>query len=376
MFRTAVFILADSLPEPDTLLLTAQEKELWLQQWFVQTKSALLLAGIKCAITLILCAAFLYICKKIKWRNALITLLLQTGALLASLTLCFLFFHPVIRTLSQTADAWGVRLYYMGIAMIIAWCFLRGVSLLDQKVRSYAARNHNAPDDLSLDLAGNILRGTIIFLALLFIGQNIFELHISALLAGAGVIGLCVALASKETLANFFGTLVIAGDTPFRIGDRIKTGEIDGIVERVGIRSCRIRTRDESLHTVPNSILAANPISLISRKGLIKYCTTLGLVYRTTPQQLKSAKEILFRIAGDFHGTDQPEWKPHIYFAGFAPYALEIHFIIWLKAESFAEEERLLDELNEKILEQFNRAGLEFAYPTRTLLIARSSPPK
>ncbi|MBR4883953.1 MAG: mechanosensitive ion channel family protein [Lentisphaeria bacterium] len=363
---TALF--AEDLPDPSALLQAVQAKENTYSTWFLQQKGAIFAALIKSLLTVMIRVLLLYLRRKYRETVKLADILLQPLLLFITLALCFHFIHPVIQSLpGKSAAAVEMKLFYAGATLIITWAILGLITLLNRQIRRFAERNGNTLDDLTLDLTGNILKGTIIFLAMLFIGQNIFQLNISALLAGAGVIGLAVALASRDTLSNFFGTIVIAGDSPFRIGDLIKTGMVEGIVEHVGARSSRIRSRDESLYTIPNSLLAADAVCLISRKGLIKYSPELGLIYQTSPEQMEQAIRLLHEIADDFHGPDQPEYRPHIYFETFAPYSLNIHLIVWLKAENFAAAEALRDELNRAILQKFNAAGLEFAYPTQTL---------
>ena len=365
---TGTNLFAETLPAPEVLLQSVQTEENTLVLWFQAQKGAIILAGIKSLLAVTICILLLFLRRKYRESVRLADILVQPLVLFVTLALCFHFLHPVISSLpGNSAATLEMKVFYAGTALIITWGLLGLITLLNRQIRRLAEKKGNTLDDLTLDLAGNILKGTILFLALLFIGQNIFQLNISALLAGAGVIGLAVALASRDTLSNFFGTLVIAGDSPFRIGDLIKAGDVEGIVEHVGARSSRIRSRDESLYTIPNSLLATNAVCLISRKGLIKYSLELGLVYQTSPQKLDMAIRLLHTLADDFHGVDPPEYKPHIYFEAFAPYSLNLHLIIWLKAESFAKAEALKGELNRAILQRFNAAGLSFAYPTQTL---------
>ena len=216
---------------------------------------------------------------------------------------------------------------------------------------------------------GNVLKVAVVFCALIFIGQNIFDLNITALLAGAGVAGLSLALAAKDTVSNFFGTLVIIADSPFRIGDRIECQNITGIVQNVGMRSSRIVLEDESVCTVPNSILTNAVVRRINPRYVIKRTFTLSLTYSTVPAKLLRAKAILHEILDDLKGEDAPGNKPHIFFASFGESSLNVKVIVWLKCTSFLEEETLVDEINVKILERFNAENLEFAYPTQTLII-------
>lgn len=124
------------------------------------------------------------------------------------------------------------------------------------------------------------------------------------------MVGLAIAFASRETLSNFFGTLVIIMDRPFRCGDRIQTDGIDGLVESVGMRSTRILTDDESVYTIPNSKIAESNIENISRRGLIRFAFTLGLVYDTSDENMAKAMKILHGIVDNFKGRICPRTLP------------------------------------------------------------------
>jgi MscS family membrane protein len=204
-------------------------------------------------------------------------------------------------------------------------------------------------------------------MATFFIGQNIFDLNLTALLASAGVLGLACALAAKDTVSNFFGTLVIIADAPFKTGDRIECGQVCGIVKNVGMRSTRLITDDESVCTIPNSMLTNAVLMQRNRRGHFKRIIDLTLTYDTTPEQIEMAIAILHQLMDDFHGKDQKGFEPRIFFSGFGAYSLNIRAIIFFKTESFLQEEKFLHELNHAILKQFNAANLEFAYPTQTL---------
>ena len=289
--------------------------------------------------------------------------------LLLVLTSCFLFFFPVLRSLPRNLHELDMRFFYAAATLVIAWGILGLVSVMDRKIRKFAERSDNSLDNLTVSMIGNTLKIAIGITTVLFIGQNIFQLDITALLAGAGVIGLAIALAAKDTVSNFFGTVVIIADCPFRLGDRIKTGDVNGIVTHVGMRSSKIRTENDSVYTIPNSILTNATVCKVNRSGHIKHVMDIGLTYDTTPEQMKRAMEILHEIMDNFHGPDAGGCAPRIYFSQFGPSALNIHAIIWFKTDSFDGEEALLNELNMTILTRFNEAGLNFAYPTQTIYL-------
>ena len=301
------------------------------------------------------------------WKREVLHHLVSPAIVFLMLASCFFFFQPLAASLPRRFGDFDMRIFYAAATLIVAWSALDAVSVLDTRLRRFARRNDNSLDDLTVGMVGTGLRIAVAVTCCFFIGQSIFDLNITALLAGAGVIGLAVALAAKETLSNLFGTLVILADAPFRLGDHIRAGEIDGIVLGVGMRSTRILTDDESVCTVPNSIFNNTAVRRSSRRGLLKHLLKLGLVYDTSPEKLALARKILHEILDDFHGPDDAEHKPHVFFSGFGESSLNIQAVVWLKTESFTIEEQLIDELNSAILRRFNEAGLEFAYPTISL---------
>ena len=276
---------------------------------------------------------------------------------------------PLIRSFPPELALWTLRLFYTAFAAVAAWSLVRLVRVLDSHIRTIAEKRDNTLDNLTVGIAGSVLKVAIIFITALFVGQNIFDINISALLASAGVIGLALALAAKDTVSNFFGTLVIVADTPFRIGDRIECGNVCGIVQNVGMRSSRIVTDDGTRCTVPNSTLTNAAVFQRNRRGHLKRVIDLALTYDTTAEQMEQAVKILHGIMDDFHGRDLPEFAPRIFFSSFGSFSLDLRCILFFKTESFEEEEKLLNEVNFAILREFGKAGIEFAFPTRTVYV-------
>ena len=295
----------------------------------------------------------------------------------AAVVSCFTFLHPVLKSLPKEYREWDLRCFYAVLVLIAAWGVLALAGIVDDRLRRMARHGGKLLDGITIGMIGAVFRILVAISAVLFIGQSIFELNITALLAGAGVVGLAVALAAKDTISNFFGTLVIIADSPFRIGDHVEAGGVSGIVEHVGMRSSKLRTADDTLCTVPNSVLTGGTVKNLSRRGVLKHEWILTLVYDTSPADMELALNILHELMDGFRGEDAPEFAPRICFSGFGDSSLDIHAVVWLKTTSFKEYEDLVGELNSAILKRFSAAGLQFAYPTRTLYVENiSSAPK
>ena len=211
-------------------------------------------------------------------------------------------------------------------------------------------------------------------MAIIFIAQNLFNLNVAALVAGAGVIGLVLAFAAQNTVGNLFGAMSIVSDKTFKIGDRVTIGEASGSVEEVGLRSTRLRSLDGTLWNIPNRIVADNTIENITERPYLKYSFTLGLVYSTTPEQMRLALKILGEILDHHPGFDLEGQPPLYFFTDFQACSLDISVILWFQTLDYIQMQRWKQEINLEILERFNAAGLEFAYPTSTnYLITQNS---
>jgi len=97
-------------------------------------------------------------------------------------------------------------------------------------------------------------------IAVLLVLQNL-GYNVAGLLAGLGIGGLAVALAAKETLANLFGSIAVLMDRTFQVGDTIRQGDVTGVVEKIGLRSTKVRTSEGYTVSIPNQIVTNAPVT-------------------------------------------------------------------------------------------------------------------
>src|SRR5690606_9404234 len=117
----------------------------------------------------------------------------------------------------------------------------RLIDVLAERLSERAARSESKLDDRLIPLMRTSLK-IFTFIAGVGVVLQTVDVNIGSLLAGLGIGGIAVALAAKDTLANFFGSIMIFADRPFQVGDWVAIGGAEGIVEEVGFRSTRIRT--------------------------------------------------------------------------------------------------------------------------------------
>ena len=204
---------------------------------------------------------------------------------------------------------------------------------------------------------------SIIWILGIIIGLDNIGFDITAMIAGLGIGGLALALAAQDSVKNIFAGIMIFLDKPFRIKDRIQVDGFDGIVEEVGLRSTRLRTLEGRIVTIPNSRFTDNSVTNVTSQPTLKVKLNLGLTYDTDEVQMQKAIDILEDIVKNQEAITDDYAAG---FNGFGDFSLNILFIYYVKPNSHWLDTQTL--VNKEILRRFNKEGLEFAFPTQTIL--------
>ena len=285
---------------------------------------------------------------------------------------------PLIPHLAPGLKTLFARLCLATAASSVAWALYRMITVIDYILTKLAEKTENNLDDLIVAIIRKSLKVTIVLVSVLFIGQNILNLNITTFLAGAGVLGLAVAFAAQDTIANFFGSIMIILDQPFKVGDCISLQGFKGTVEYVGFRSTRIRTFDGHLISLPNKGVANESIENIAQRPYIKKVFNLGLTYDTGYDNMEKAVNLLHKLL-DKQPCMHPERMPRIVFDSFNDFSLNISVTVWwhdrddsgnFTAPDYGQFIKWVHETDMEILKLFDSEGLEFAFPTNTTYFA------
>ncbi|MDB6024588.1 MAG: Low conductance mechanosensitive channel YnaI, partial [Verrucomicrobiales bacterium] len=183
------------------------------------------------------------------------------------------------------------------VAFSVTYTALKAVDMM----MNYWKERSSSTEDVVFDahlfpIVSKTLKVFIVIVAVLVTWQNLSDKPITAILASLSIGGLAIGLAAQDTIANFFGAVVVFVDKPFRVGDRIKLTEVDGTVETIGLRSTRVRNLDGHLITVPNKTMGNATITNITLRPNIKTTMNIGLTYDTSAEKVKRAIEVLTEI--------------------------------------------------------------------------------
>jgi len=209
-------------------------------------------------------------------------------------------------------------------------------------------------------LAENILL-IVVIVGGAFLVLTIWNINVTPLLASAGIVGVLVALAAKDTVGNFFGGISIFVDKPFKIGDYIVLdGKERGEVVMIGIRSTRIKTRDDILITIPNSIIANSKIVNESApQPQFRIRIPIGVAYGS---DIDLVQQTLMELAlKNSNVVKDPE--PRARFREFGDSSLNFELLCWTYEPALRG--LTVHELNCEIYKEFDRKGIRIPFPQR-----------
>lgn len=256
------------------------------------------------------------------------------------------------------------------ITIGVTYVIYQMVELVSYWLRHLTAKTHTTLDDMIVPVVRKTLRVVTVILGLVQIAQQLSDKPITSILAGLGVGGLAIALAAQDTIKNFFGSLVIFGDHPFQLGDRIVVDGTDGTIEEVGMRSTRIRTLDGHLVTFPNGELANKTICNISKRPYIKRVANITITYDTPPEKVERAMAIIKEELNRKNECFPADFPPRVYFNDFNAASLNILVIYWFAPPDYWAFMDFDQAFNLAVLRRFNEECIEFAFPTQTIYLA------
>jgi small-conductance mechanosensitive channel len=217
-------------------------------------------------------------------------------------------------------------------------------------------------------LSSNIAR-ILVLAGAIFLFLSLWKINITPLLASAGIVGVAVALAAKETLSNFFGGVTVLLDQPYRVGDYIilDAGERGEVVE-IGLRSTRILTRDDVQISIPNSIITnTKVINESAPEPRFRVRIKVGVAYGTDVDQVE---EVLLSVAKD-NPLVVPAPEPRVRFRAFGESSLDFELLCW--AHKPHDKGKLVHELNRDVYKAFGQAGIAIPFPQRDVYVHSQS---
>ena len=257
---------------------------------------------------------------------------------------------------------WINNLYMVMIVLTITWLLAR---LIDAIIKEYVVpitkKTKGDFDDQIIPIIRKAIRVAIWVMGII-IALNNAGYNVGALLAGLGIGGIALAMAAKDTVANFFGGITIFTDKPFTINDRVKINGFDGTITEIGIRSTRLKTLENRIVTIPNSKFTDGMVENVSSEPHRKVVLKLGLVYETTASKIQNGMKALQTIVDE---NEDLEENTVISFNEFGDFSLGILFIYYIKKG--ADIMGVQTAVNLEVKKRFEEFDIEMAFPTQTV---------
>ena len=197
---------------------------------------------------------------------------------------------------------------------------------------------------------------------IIFVLSNM-GIEVTSLIAGLGIGGLAIAFALQGVLSDLFASFSIYMDKPFRIGDYIVLGADSGVVERIGVKTTRIRTLQGEELVVSNAELTTARVQNFKKMKERRTAMQFGITYETPHDKVKAINGIVERIFESIEGSR----LDRVHFTTFADSALLFDVVFYVDSPDYADFLDRQQQFNFELMSKFAEIGIEFAYPTQML---------
>ncbi len=272
-------------------------------------------------------------------------------------------FKPVL-LLHETADDIAGRTLRGLFLADVLWLFWRALDVgAELAFTGEWSRQH--PSSRALIPLARRAGKTFVMVAAVVLFLGALGYPVTTLMAGLGIGGLALALASQKTVENLFGAFSLGIDQPFREGDFVRVEDLVGTVESLGLRSTKVRTLDRTLVSFPNGKLAEMRLETFAARDRLRLACTVGLVYETTQEQMRQVLAGFEQVLRS-HPQIWPE-VVNVRFSQFGAFSLDVEIMAWFSTSDWGEFLSIRQEVLLAFMRVVEEAGTAFAFPTQTV---------
>jgi small-conductance mechanosensitive channel len=203
----------------------------------------------------------------------------------------------------------------------------------------------------------------VLWSVVLLVGLQNLGVEVTALLASLGVGGIAVALASQNILGDLFASLSIHFDRPFVVGDFIIVGDFPGTVEKIGLKTTRVRSLHGEQLIFSNNDLLSSRIRNFKRMLERRVLFTIGIVYQTPYDTLVKVPDMIREIVE----REELVRFDRAHFRSYGDSSLDFEIVYWVNVPDYNTYMDIQQRINLELFRRFGEEGIDFAYPTRTL---------
>ena len=250
--------------------------------------------------------------------------------------------------------------------IIVVWVVYQIIRSLEILVEYIVKKKFDKDGDGEADgavaLLARLVRGILWALGGLFILQNV-GVDVTALIAGIGVGGIAIAFALQSVLEDLFSSFSIHFDKPFVVGDFIVVGDKKGTVERIGVKTTRLRALQGEELVMSNRELTSVAIQNYGAMKERRINFEFGILYETAPELRRKVRSIVEMIIDKQEGAR----FDRCFFKTFGGSALVYDVVYFVESSEYEAYMELNDKIFNTIMDRFTEEGIEMAYPTTTV---------
>lgn len=254
--------------------------------------------------------------------------------------------------------------------ILLAWIVYQAVVgaqiFVEYVLQKRFGDNKDPSTKAAVEYLGILAKAGLWIIGALLVLSNV-GINITSLIAGLGIGGIAIAFALQNILTDLFSSFAIYFDKPFQIGDFIVVGADSGTVEKIGIKSTRIRARSGEELIVSNKELTTVRVQNFKRLTERRSVFSLGVLYETPSSKLKKIPLIVKEI---INSTPKTRFD-RTHFKSFGDSALSFEVSYYVGSGDYKEFMDIQEKINFGILEAFEKEGISFAYPTQTLHLTK-----
>ena len=277
-------------------------------------------------------------------------------------------FYYALRSLSYF-DSYTKQLtqsFQILIVLLVAFTLTNVVNALTDWYVNKNGTKKARIDNHLLFILKKIFQLVIYVIALLAI-LAVLEVNLSGVIVGLGVGGIAIALAIQSVLGDVFGAFSIYFDRPFEIGDFIVVGPHSGTVTNIGIRSTRVKLLQGEELVLSNKELLSSSVRNFKKLDKRRIAFTIGVTYDTSSEKLRKIPAIITEIFANIELAEMDR----VHFTEFGDYGLKFEIVYFVKVADYRKYMDTQQAINYAIREEFEKEGIEMAFPTQTIFIAK-----
>lgn len=257
-------------------------------------------------------------------------------------------------------------------AILVSWIALQTVIALHILIDYIIEKKFDdldgdgEPDNGIVSFMAGLVKAALWIVAALMVLSNL-GVNVTGLMAGIGIGGLAIAFALKEVFADLFASFSIYLDKPFQVGDYVVVGKHSGSIEKIGIKTTRIRASQGEEIVISNQEMTSVRVQNFKKLKERRLSMQFGVIYGTSNTMLQKIPDIIQKIVDGESGVR----FNRVFFTTFGDSALLFDLVYYVESDVYVDFLQAQQNINFKIKEVFEQEGIEMAFPTQTIYLQK-----